>query len=70
MAHKVCGHLRESLAEAGLTLIEKRKKEIAVKNDCGIFELWAESPMHAGYSILVNDKEYEYVRSANSIKNL
>ena len=61
---------RETLQEAKLTLVKEYPDEIIVKNEDGIFELWGLNDGYAGYALSYKGHEYEFCRSAKSIRQL
>lgn len=54
---------RETLEESGYKLVSKVKKEIILETPDGIRELWFRNDHHAGYTIEVNGKGYEFAHS-------
>lgn len=55
--------IRETLAESGYKLISKAKKEVILESPDGGRELWFLNDHHAGYTIEIKGKGYEFAHS-------
>lgn len=56
--------IRETLSEAGYTLVERLEHgEVIVADEDGKRELWFEHDDNAGYTLEIEGRGYEFVRS-------
>jgi len=52
---------RESLKQAGLTLVKEYKNEIIVRDENGENELWGKSDGFSGYALRYKGNDYEFI---------
>jgi hypothetical protein len=59
------GPIRETLEEAGYTLVEKLfgGEVVLEARDTGKHEVWFHNPNHASYGIVIDGQDYEFARS-------
>jgi hypothetical protein len=58
---------RETLEESGLTLHKRISKKEVILADGDKFELWFLNDHHAGYTIEIDGKGYEFAHSLLSV---
>lgn len=64
MSYRECGHLRETVHEAGFNVVTFNDNEMVLEDvETGNLELWAKAPHCAGYAIDFLETTWEFVRT-------